>query len=177
MRSTASCGGRTGPRCLTAIDAVPAKHNPAGRTVQAQGARMPSGSPTQASAASQIQIGIAGRAWAARLGVGGEPGAEGTGAESCPRTVLPCPSLYKLGQGEDEISCGEWQRTCASSNARGDPAQRRSATAARDGWRQHAVLLAHLALQVVVQADLVDEFQLGFQPFDVLFGVRQDVEQ
>src|SRR3546814_14159574 len=32
-----------------------------------------------------------------------------------------------------------------------------------------------LALQIVLQADLVDEFDLGFQVVDVLFGVVQDV--
>ena len=37
--------------------------------------------------------------------------------------------------------------------------------------------LAHLALQVVWQADFVDQFDLGFQKIDVLFGVVQNALQ
>ena len=35
----------------------------------------------------------------------------------------------------------------------------------------------HLALQIVLQAHLVDEFDLGFEEIDVLLGVVQDFLQ
>ena len=37
--------------------------------------------------------------------------------------------------------------------------------------------VAHLGLQVVLQAHLADQIDLGFQEIDVLFGVIQDLLQ
>ncbi len=46
----------------------------------------------------------------------------------------------------------------------------------RDEWVVDAPLLlvgavSHLRLGVILQADLFDQRELGFEPFDVLFGV------
>lgn len=44
-------------------------------------------------------------------------------------------------------------------------------------WIRSFRLRLHLRLQVVLNADLVDQLKLRFQPVDVLFGVVQDVDQ
>lgn len=41
----------------------------------------------------------------------------------------------------------------------------------------HSAQLAHLALQVVLQANLANQLNLGFQEVDVLFGVIEDFLQ
>jgi hypothetical protein len=41
----------------------------------------------------------------------------------------------------------------------------------------HSAQLAHLALQIVLQANFANQLNLGFQEVDVLFGVIEDLLQ
>ena len=48
----------------------------------------------------------------------------------------------------------------------------------RDLWSvSQSAQLAHLALQVVLQADFADQLDLGFQEVDVFLGIVQDALQ